>query len=78
MVTRAIWPHLNEVMFRGRPVSTDGVVHEVEGLMTSLLTESHRVTKGGIGLGGELGTNRSQTMSNTTQSGDRPFCISKK
>ena len=34
-VTWAIWLHWNEVMFRGRPVSADSVVHEIEGLMAS-------------------------------------------
>ena len=35
VVTWTIWLHWNEVMFRGRPVSTDNVVHEIEGLITS-------------------------------------------
>ena len=34
-VTWAIWLHRNEVMFRGKPVSTDNVVHEIEGLKAS-------------------------------------------
>ena len=35
MVLWAISMHKNEVFFRGRTISTDGVIHDVEGLMAS-------------------------------------------
>ena len=33
-VLRAIWLHCNQQDNKGRTVSTDGVIHEVEGLIT--------------------------------------------
>ena len=32
LVLWAVWLPQNEVLFKGRPASTDGVVHDVEGL----------------------------------------------
>ena len=35
MVLWALWLRWNDVLFRERMLSTDGVVHDVEGLMVS-------------------------------------------
>ena len=34
-ITRAIWLHQNEAIFKRSPVSIDNVVDEIEGLMAS-------------------------------------------
>ena len=54
-VTWAILLHRNEVMFRGRLVSTNNVVHEIEGLTASW---AHRVSYGDRGGNGLRGYNR--------------------